>query len=155
MTRIAMIAALAAASAGFAAPAAAADTRDRETTRERAAFAGASVRLPLGGRRSAAPEARLGVGFYPSRHDPAGGMIGATVPALPLAFGFGGGRPELLAGGERLSEIERRLGLGKSSTTLLLLGGIAAGVAAVVLLADGDDDDEDSPCPPGVEVCTQ
>ena len=156
MTKFAHIAAIAAATAGFAAPAAAAENFPwtQDTVRERSAFAGASVRLPLGARRNAAPEARLGVGFHHSRHDPAG-SIGATPPTMALAVGFDGGRLELLAGGERLAQVERRLGLADSSK-LLLVGGLVAGVAAVVLLADGgDDDDEEGPCPPGVEVCTQ
>ena len=118
----------------------------------RAAFAGATVRLPLGGRSTPVPEARLGVGFSHYQRDGGGFMVSRDGPALPVATGFSGGRLELFIGGRSLEQLEREHRLGARSTTfMLVIGGLAAGAAAVLLLTDGDQ--EDGPCPPGVEVC--
>lgn len=120
----------------------------------RAAFAGATLRLELGGRAAAAPEARLGIGFSPYQRDSAGFVARSGGPSLPLEAGLADGRLHVFVGGERLSRLEHRLGAaGASRTTLFLLGGLAVAAAAGVLLLGGDDDD--NPCPPGVEVCTQ
>ena len=118
----------------------------------RAAFAGATVRIPLGGRSAPAPEARLGVGFSHYRLDGSGFLASRDGPALQIATGFSGERLDLFVAGRSLAELERehRLGAG-SSTVVLVIGALAAGAAAVVLLTDGDS--EDGPCPPGVEVC--
>lgn len=136
-----------------ASPAAAAeDPRFGGTAeRHRAAFAGATFRLPLGGPAAAAPEARLGIGFADYSRDGTGALVGGG-HALPLQAGMSDGRLRLFVGGERLSRLERRLGVTDGETALLAAGGLAAGVLAVVLLSGGG---EDGPCPPGVEVCTQ
>ena len=142
-----------------ATPASAAEDYRRldDSELRRVAFAGATVRLELGGRASARPEARLGLGLVDYRRGRSGADAGRAPPALSIAAGLEGGRLEFLAAGERLSQVQRRLGLaGSGSTALLLVGGLAAGALAVVLLTDGGDDDDDNignPCPPGVEVC--
>jgi len=121
----------------------------------RAAFAGATVRVELGGRSAAAPEARLGLGLLQDRRNPASGIVSRTVSRMPIAIGAADGRLQFFSGGEQLSKSQARLGLSGESTALLVAGGIAAGVLVVLLLAKKDDEDKRSPCPPGVEVCTQ
>jgi hypothetical protein len=136
------------------APAAARDVQARDgVERHRAAFAGAVLRLELGGRRAKAPQARLGIGFSDYRRDPAGFLAISGGPRLPLEAGLAGGRLQWFVGGERASQLDRRLGAGSTKKTLLVVGGIAVGAAAAFLLLDGDGDD--GPCPPGVEVCAQ
>ena len=133
-------------------PAPAAGNIWETSEQHRAAFAGATVRIPLGGRSAPVPEARLGVGFSHYRLDGSGFLVSRDGPALPIATGFSGGRFDLFVAGRSLAELQRehRLGAG-SSTVVLVIGALAAGAAAVVLLTD--DDSEDGPCPPGVEVC--
>lgn len=134
-------------------PAAAQDARGG-LEQHRAAFAGATLRLELGGRAAKAPEARLGIGFSDYRRDASGFVAASGGPRLPIEAGLAAGRVQLFIGGERLSRLDRRLGAaGSTKKTLLVVGGIALGAAAAVLLLDGDGDD--NPCPPGVEVCAQ
>lgn len=156
MKAVALFAACAAASILAAGPAAAAEDVQARTGFEqhRAAFAGATLRLELGGRRARAPQARLGIGFNAYRRDSAGFLQSSGVPRLPIEAGLAQGRVKLFVGGESLSGLERRLDAGSSRTTLFAIGGLAVGAAALVLLMDGDDGD-DGPCPPGVEVCIQ
>lgn len=122
--------------------------------RHRAAFAGASLRLELGGPRAKAPAARLGIGYSDYRRDATGFVVSRGGPTLPVEAGLADGRVQLFIGRERFSGLDRRLGAaGSTKKTLFVLGGIAVGAAAALLLLDGDDDD--NPCPPGVEVCAQ
>jgi hypothetical protein len=146
--------ALAATAATIAAPASAAagplDVHE-PAEQQRAAFAGAVLRLGLDGRGMPAPSARLGIGFTRYDRSSGGAWIGRSGAALPLEAGLSGGRPELFVAGQRLAQIERRLdAAGSNTAALLVIGALAAGGAALVLLSDGDDD---NPCPPGVEVC--
>lgn len=136
-------------------PASAQDVQARDgVERHRAAFAGATVRLELGGPRvRRAPQARLGIGFSDYRRDSAGFISPGGGPRLPLQAGLADGRVQWFVGGERASRLDRRLGAGSTKKTLLVIGGIAVGAAAALLLLDGDGDD--GPCPPGVEVCAQ
>jgi hypothetical protein len=147
----------AAAAALGSGPAAARDVQARDGVEpHRAAFAGAVLRLELGGRRARAPEARLGIGFNDYRRDPAGFLAASGGPRLPLEAGLAGGRLQWFVGGERASQLDRRLGAsGSTRKTLFVVGGIAVGAAAAFLLLDGDGDGDDGPCPPGVEVCAQ
>ena len=134
-------------------PAAPAASNGWETTEQhRAAFAGATVRLSLGGRSAPVPEVRLGVGFSQYRRDGGDFLVSRDGPTLPIATGLSGGHLDLFVGGRSLAGLEReyRLGAG-SSTVVLVIGALAAGAAAVVLLTD--EGSEDGPCPPGVEVC--
>ena len=155
MKRFAFFAAGAAAATLASGPAAAAeDVRTHSGLEQhRAAFAGATVRVDLGGRAAKTPQARLGIGFSPYQRDAVGFPVRSGGPTLPIAAGLASGRVQLFVGRERLSRLERRLGASGSRTTLLVIGGLAVGAAAAVLLLDGDDND--GPCPPGVEVCAQ
>ena len=144
------------AAAALASTSAAATERDRLAgglEQHQAAFAGATLRLSFGGRSTAAPELRLGIGFSQHRRDAAGFVVSRGGPWLPLQAGMRNGRLELFVGGEPLAEIERRLGADGSGTrTAIIVGGVAIGAAAAILLLDGGGDDN-NPCPPGVEVC--
>lgn len=122
----------------------------------RSTFAGATVRLELGGRQAPPAEARLGIGFVQDRRNSGGEYVGRSVAGMPIALGVANRQLQLFAGGEELSQSQKRLRFTGETPALLVLGGVAAGVIAVILLTDGDDDDDaTSPCPPGVEVCTQ
>ncbi|MFN3389149.1 MAG: hypothetical protein ACK40O_09455 [Allosphingosinicella sp.] len=143
------VAFLVAASAAAAAPAAA---EPWIAGTDRSAFAGATIRLELGGARRAAPEARLGIGLHHTQRSASGAWLGSQVSPLALSFGVADRRLEFFPGGAALPQAKRRLGLAGESTPWLVAGGVAAGVLAIVLLT-GDDDEKDGPCPPGVEVC--
>ena len=135
-------------------PAAAAEDISGGVERHRAAFAGATLRLELGGRAAKAPEARLGIGFSAYQRDAAGFVTSRGGPILPIEAGLRQGRVTLFVGGERFSGLERRLGAaGSTKTVLLVVGGLALAAGAAILLLDKDE--EDGPCPPGVEVCIQ
>ena len=135
-----------------AASAAGDDLTATHPEQHRAAFAGATLRLPFGGRTAPVPEARLGIGLSSYRRDGSGALLARGGPALAVGPGLAEGRLQLFVGGESVAQIERRLGArGSTRTVLLVAGALAAGAAAVVLLTDGEDDD--GPCPPGVEVC--
>lgn len=140
-----------AASAAAAAPASA-EHWTAGTESNRSAFAGATMRLELGGARRAAPEARLGIGLHHAQRSASGAWLGSRVSPLALAVGVADRRLELFSGGVTLPQAKRRLGMAGDSTPWLVAGGVAAGVLAIVLLT-GDDEDDDGPCPPGVEVC--
>jgi hypothetical protein len=119
----------------------------------RPAFAGATLRMELGGRQALAPEARLGIGFLQERRGSTGGYAGRTVSHLPIALGVADGRLQLSTGDERLTKSRERLGLAGDSTVLIVAGGVAAALVAVLLLTNRDDKTATGPCPPGVEVC--
>ncbi len=119
----------------------------------RSTFVGATVRVGLGQRKAPAAQARLGIGFVQDRRDSAGEYAGRSITGMPLALGVADRRLQLFAGGVKLSQSQKRLGLTGETTALLAIGGIAAGVIAVILLTGDDDDDDANPCPPGVEVC--
>jgi hypothetical protein len=100
--------------------------------RRGSAFAGASLRIPLGAARPAAPAARLQLGL---RHDAGGGR--------PAAFELGLtglGKPAFYVGGREVAETRRRLGIGRDTGWLVPALIIGAVVVGVVLLTDPDSD---------------
>lgn len=151
MKRIAFVSLLSAALSLSASPAAGFPMDGSPFDRQTGAFAGGTLRLDFGARRS--PTARLGIGFEHSYRD-ATGAVARRVQPPGIELGLRGGRPELFVSGHSVRDVERRLGAAGSTGTLLVIGGLAVGAAAVVVLTSGDDEN-DGPCPPGVEVCAQ
>lgn len=95
------------------------------------AFAGVSVRLPLGQKSAAKPQARLQLTTY---------SVDSSKPwrtreFSPTGFELGlsrTGKPMLFAGGQNTAEVQRKMGLDRT-TTILIVAGVA--VAVVVLIA--------------------
>jgi hypothetical protein len=104
--------------------------------RRSAAFAGASLRIPLGSAGAAAPAARLQLGL---RHD-----VGDSRPA---AFELGVtrlGKPAFYVGGREVGETRRRLGLTGGTGGLepaLIIGAVVVGV----VLLTGEDETDAAP----------
>ena len=122
---------------------AAVDHRDALQAGSRSgAYAGASVRLGLGGGESR-PSARLQLGMRSvsgDRHS-----AGRTLPALELGLG-GSESGALFIGGRPKAEIERKLGMkdgGIGTTAVLLFSAalLAVGVYVIVNLDRLDTDD--------------
>jgi hypothetical protein len=114
-----------------------------------AAFAGASLRLPLGGGAAAKPSTRLQLTTVHYRADRRSSFLRGHRSA-GLELGMADGRkPALFLMGEDVAQMKRRLGIGSGSTPLYILGGVAVAVAAAVLLLDGDGSSgEPQPAPP-------
>jgi hypothetical protein len=100
------------------------------------AFAGLSVRLPLG--RTAKPSARLRFATGYSLRDGASGAMRTNL-GNGLEIGAGkGGRPAYFIGGAKAAELQNRLGIkGGTGTTLLVVGGVLVAVVIVALAAGG------------------
>ena len=131
------------------------DLRTPITGETRAAFAGATFRLALGGTGRQAPQARLGIGMIRYGRDGAGPLVSRDGAALPLAAGLDGGRLSFRAGGAALGPGQNRMGLSRTTTIVLVVGGlVAAGAVTALVLLDNDTNAVPlNPCPPGVEVC--
>ncbi len=107
--------------------------------RRSGAFAGASVRMPLGSREAAKPSARLQLGMRHVQQDSAGRLpVRAQQIGLLELGGATGGKPALFVGGQDVAEVEKRRGLVGTTGTLLLLAGVALGAYAAVTLLDND-----------------
>lgn len=124
---------------------AAQDVRPLRPGEQRSAgFAGAQIRMPLGGKSAAKPTARLQLGMTHSSRpmDFAAPARTYRVSALELGASHGG-KPNLYVGGQRASDVQKRLGArGDSGTTLLIVGGVVVGLAILALIASAADDDE-------------
>lgn len=118
---------------------AAEDFRDAGSGQRRgSAFAGASLRIPLGTGRAAAPIARLQLGLRHDVRDRSGGSLGESRPAT---FELGVtklGKPAFYVGGREVAETRRRLGVGGDTGWLVPALIIGAVVVGVVLLTDPD-----------------
>lgn len=152
MKRTAFVSSFSAALLLAASPAAADPLHGAAFDRQTGAFAGGTLRLQFGPSASRAPAARLNLGFEHSYRD-ASGAVTRRVQPPGLELGLRGGRPELFVSGQSLRDVERRLGAGPGAA-ILVIGGVALGGAAVAMLGSGGGE-RPSPCPPGVEVCTQ
>jgi hypothetical protein len=115
---------------------AAEDFRDLGTEpRRTAAFAGASLRIPLGTARPAAPAARLQLGLAHPVRDGRG--------PRPALFELGAtrfGKPAFYVGGREVGETRRRLGISGDSGWVVPALIIGAVVVGVVLLTDPSSD---------------
>ena len=110
-------------------PAAAAeDRRDLTAQPHRgAAFAGASLRVPLGGAGRQAPTARLQLS---PRYLAGDGVRAGSGVELHLR---GNGKAALSIGGRSTARMEKKLALRGSSSTYILIGGVV--LLSVLLLA--------------------
>ena len=120
-----------------AAPATAADlsgNSDREL--HRAGFAGIHLRMNIGDGRPAAPSARFAMGFV--HHGNLAAAPGRQFHASWLEIGLSKTkRPELYVGQQRLTDVQKRLGIAPAAAVALGLGALATGA---VVVASMDDD---------------
>ena len=126
---------------------AAEDLRDAGSGQRRSsAFAGASLRIPLGAARPAAPAARLQLGW---RHDPRDSRGGSLArQSHPATFELGVtrlGKPAFYVGGRELAETRRRLGISNDTGWVVPALIIGAVVVGVVLLTGENEADDAAP----------
>jgi hypothetical protein len=122
-------------------------------------FAGVNVRLGFrNGAVDPIARLRLGISHLSSDGGPASTLRLQHGSAVELGFSRLGGA-DLFVGGQKLRDMQSRFGLTPASTSLFIVGGLALGAVAVAAMAGGDSESTPerprSPCPPGVEVCTQ
>ena len=112
------------------------DLRDAAAAERRTgAFAGLSVRLPLGQAAPAKPVARLQLTTVHHMRDRETGAIRhMRAPGLELGAGQSG-KPVLTLGGQRADDMQRRLGVGGSTTTVLIVGGVLLVVLVLATVA--------------------
>jgi len=137
MIRVRTAAAFAAAAAIAVQPCLAAnDYRDSGFTEQRAAaFAGASLRVPLGARSAPRPSLRLQLSSTLYARDPASGAVRAFRPA-GLEIGAPAGRPAFYLAGQPAAALGARHNLhGSTGTTLLIVGGVVLALAVVAILS--------------------
>lgn len=115
-----------------------------------AAFAGANLRLSLGGTERAKPSARLQLTTIHSYEDRQSASPTRTYRAAGLELGMAGTKnPGFFMMGQDVSQLKRKLGVNGSSSTLWIIGGIAlAGAAAFLLFADDGNNAQPQPAPP-------
>lgn len=121
-----------------AGPASAADDRIHFANDggHRAAFAGLTLRLSLDGERPTPPVARLRLGM--TRYDGQMRMLpdrGEGALELGLARS---GRANLYFGGERVSDMGRRLGIAPGAAAAVAVAAVAVGAVAVSELSEND-----------------
>lgn len=118
---------------------AAQDFRDAGAGERRSgAFAGVSLRVPLGAEEKARPSARLQL-TSDHRYRTADGV--RTHRPAGLELGADGlGKPEIFFNGAKLSDAERRMGLSGIGDWVLPAVLLTAVVVGVVLLTDGNND---------------
>ncbi len=110
------------------------------------AFAGASLKMPLGSLKAALPSARLQLGMRHMQQDSAGRLPSrARQIGLLEIGGAKGGKPALFVGGQDVAQVEKRHGLVGTTGTLLLLAGVAIGAYAAYELFLDDDDNNAQP----------
>ena len=101
--------------------------------RRTSAFAGMSVRLPLGASERSKPTARLQFTTAASTRDARTGSM-ETLRAQGVEIGAGkAGKPALFLGGRSAAELKQQHGLKSTTGTILLVGAVV--VVGVVLLA--------------------
>jgi len=115
--------------------AAAAQLRSEAASSRPAAFGGVVLRLRLGGREPAKPEARLQL----TSHRADWAQPGHLRPLDPNGFELGlgkSGKALLFADGQSVTALEHKSGLSTGST-LLIVGGVVVAVVAIALAAGG------------------
>jgi len=122
--------------------AAAGDPREIGATATRTgAFAGAAVRLDLGGRKAAKPSARLQLGVTQSYDNSA--SPASSRPVLELGASDRGA-PVLFVGGQKVKDLKTRAELeGSTGTVLLIVGAVAAAAVLIAVAGSGGDKDCD------------
>jgi len=136
MVRVRTAAAFAAAAAvAFQPCLAATDFQTGSFTEQRAgAFAGASLRVPLGAREAPRPSLRLQLSSTLYARDSASGAVRTFRPA-GLELGAASARPALFVGGQSASAIAARRNIhGSTGTTVLIIGGVVVAVLLVAVL---------------------
>lgn len=106
---------------------------DGDVERRSAAFAGASLSVPIGGAgRERAPSARLQLGMTHDLRGTNGERRRLRAGLVELGLGRSG-QPAYFVGGRDVDEIGERLNVKGKTTTLLIVGGVL--VLGVVILA--------------------
>ncbi len=105
--------------------------------RRSGAFAGMTVRLPVG-QQEAKPIARLQLTTVHQSYDRESRLSGRSVRPAGLELGLSGAaKPTFYVGGRSAADIEKKLHMKGSNTTLLIVGGVV--VLAVLVLASVAD----------------
>lgn len=104
-----------------------------------AAFAGASIRVPMGN-GVGKPTARLQLTMIHSYEDRQSASPSRTFRPAGFELGASGKKaPALFLNGQDLAQTKRKLGANGSSKTWLIVGGVLlAGAVAILLLKDCD-----------------
>jgi hypothetical protein len=154
--RIAFVSALLSTTLFAAQPAfAAEDLREPAgAERYRALFAGAQLRLDLGGGtdRARTPRLELGVGQGVTGRS---GFRGAFQLSSGLDLGEARAKPSLYLSGQPIDRLDRRLGVAPGAAIAIGVAALAGAAVAASSGGGGVEERRRSPCPPGVEVCTQ
>jgi hypothetical protein len=104
-----------------------------------AAFAGGSIKLPLGGGAKARPVARLRLGTMRS----AGPRAEFGQGGLELGLGAKGA-PQIFIGGQSSAEVKRRLGVsGSTHTAVVVVFAVALIAVSALVLSDLDNLSQD------------
>ena len=134
MTRVTRVALIMVAGALIAQPCAASDYREaRPTQQQSSAFAGISVRLPLGQAQQAKPTARLQL---TTSHTLRNDWTGASQTFKAQGLEIGGtkdGKPALYLNGQSTAEMQEKLRLSSSTPDAVWIV-LGVGLVAVVLL---------------------
>ncbi|HLL58814.1 MAG TPA: hypothetical protein VK391_02865 [Allosphingosinicella sp.] len=104
------------------------------------AFAGANVRLPLGGAKAARPSARLQLTTSYNVRDARTGAV-QSFRAQGLEFGAtGNGAPTFYMNGQSTAQMQKKLQLsGSTKNTVLIIFGVALVAVTVLVLVASDE----------------
>lgn len=135
IARLVMAAAVLSASAAPGAAAGAPFGPSYSGERSISGFAGANIRLPLGGKDAAKPSARLQITTVHSFGDPHSAAPARSYRLPGLELGLAAKKPALFMMGQDVAKLqEQKLGIDRSTKTLLIVGGLAAVALAVYLI---------------------
>jgi hypothetical protein len=122
------------------------------TARGTAGFAGINLTL-RGDRGAVVPRARLAIGFDHIIQDGSSAARARTVRASTVELGFSSlGKPDLYIAGQRLADVQTRLGIAPAGAALLAVGGLAVVGVAVASASGGEKKPPEVVCL-GVGVC--
>ncbi|HWH17489.1 MAG TPA: hypothetical protein VNT77_04005 [Allosphingosinicella sp.] len=124
-------------------PCAAAGQDFGTSERRSAAFGGLKLTMSLGHGQRLKPTARLQLTSTHQSRDVRTGEVRTFIPS-GLEFGAAKGKPMLLVGGQKTTDIEKKMGIGGTGTTLLIVGGVVlvllvVAAASIPPSADFDD----------------
>ena len=125
------------------------DFRESGPDYRRGAFAGATLKIPMGGNDRTTPRTHFGLGISQvyARTSSAGATQRLQIPGMEVRL-TATGKPLLMIAGQNTASIKRQLGVANSTkTALLVVGGVAVAALAATLLSNDSNDSEDRSCP--------